>query len=53
MAVVLGGVEGGDLADAGFAGEEVFPEFLPADAHGRNNTQPSNNNSSVSPSRGI
>ena len=47
MAVVLGGIEGCDLADDGFASEEVFPEFLPANAKRGNDAQAGDNDTAI------
>ena len=39
MAVVLGGVETFDLADTGFAGEQIWPKLFPADAQRGNDAE--------------
>src|SRR5438128_1336347 len=47
FAIVVGGVEGLNPADAAFAFNEIFPKRLEIVADGRDNTEASNNNSAV------
>src|SRR5437762_6174480 len=47
FAIVVGGVEGLNPADAAFAFNEIFPKRLEIVADGRDNAEASNNNSAV------